>query len=243
MPDSLPAPGGRSPKPPKVAVRAVERLADAALPTRFGGFRVAVFRVEGSPIESLALIHGEPEAAVIPLVRLHSECLTGEALGSLRCECGDQLDTALARIAQAPYGILLYLRQEGRGIGLVNKIRAYALQDTGLDTVDANVALGLPVDAREYVSAAAILRSLGVSQLRLLTNNPEKQRALERNGVEVSERVPLEIAANPTNLAYLRAKAGRMGHLLSSLEQAEPTVPGLNGAYRDASGAAPASSV
>jgi GTP cyclohydrolase II len=148
-------------------------------------------------------------------VRLHSECLTGDVLGSLRCDCGEQLDTSLALMAREPHAVLLYLRQEGRGIGLANKIRAYALQDGGLDTVDANLALGLPVDRREYRSAALILRHLGASRVRLLTNNPLKQRALEEHGVEVVERVPLVMPPNAVNHDYLRTKADRMGHLLA----------------------------
>ncbi len=186
--------------------------AEAALPSRFGDFRIAVFRDGDS--EVVAMIHGDiaPDAPV--LVRLHSECLTGEALGSLRCDCGEQLDGALARIGRAERGVLLYLRHEGRGIGLFDKIRAYALQDDGLDTVDANVALGLPVDGRDYRAAAAALRRLGVHRVRVLTNNPKKIEALERHGLEVVERVPLEASPNPVNLAYLLAKQRRMGHLL-----------------------------
>jgi 3,4-dihydroxy 2-butanone 4-phosphate synthase/GTP cyclohydrolase II len=190
-------------------------LSQASLPTRFGAFNVAVFDIDGTPGEAVALMHGPLDADVIPLVRLHSECLTGDVLGSLRCDCGQQLSASLALIARAPSGVLLYLRQEGRGIGLANKIRAYALQDTGLDTVDANLALGLPVDRREYASAAAILRELGLRQVRLLTNNPLKSAALEKHGVQVVERVPLTIRPNSVNGRYLRTKADRMGHLLA----------------------------
>jgi GTP cyclohydrolase II len=193
----------------------VTLLAQAALPTRFGAFKVAVFEVAGTPGEVLVLMHGPLRGDVIPLVRLHSECLTGDVLGSLRCDCGQQLSAAMALIAEAGSGVLLYLPQEGRGIGLVNKIRAYALQDRGLDTVDANLALGLPVDRREYASAAAILRKLGVRRVRLLTNNPSKSAALEQHGVQVVERVPLAMAPNATNRQYLRTKADRMGHLLA----------------------------
>jgi len=140
--------------------------------------------------------------------------LTGDVLGSLRCDCGQQLAAALELIAEAASGVLLYLPQEGRGIGLANKIRAYALQDTGLDTVDANLALGLPVDRREYASAALVLRELGLRQVRLLTNNPLKSAALERHGVQVMERVPIAVPPNSINREYLRTKADRMGHLL-----------------------------
>jgi 3,4-dihydroxy 2-butanone 4-phosphate synthase/GTP cyclohydrolase II len=193
----------------------VTQIALASLPTRFGQFAVAVFAVDGSTAESLALMRGRLDAETIPLVRLHSECLTGDVLGSLRCDCGEQLQASLALIAQEEAGLLLYLRQEGRGIGLANKIRAYALQDTGLDTVDANLALGLPVDRREYASAAAILRHLGIQRVRLLTNNPLKHAALETHGVRVTERVPLMVPPNPANHHYLRTKADRMGHLIA----------------------------
>jgi GTP cyclohydrolase II len=193
----------------------VTQIARANLPTRFGEFEVAVFQVDGETTESLVLSHGALDGASPPLVRLHSECITGDVLGSLRCDCGEQLNASLALIAQEDAGVLLYLRQEGRGIGLANKIRAYALQDGGLDTVDANLALGLPVDRREYVSAAAILRHLGLRRVRLLTNNPHKQRALEQHGVHVAERVPLIMPPNHVNHDYLRTKADRMGHLLA----------------------------
>ena len=196
-------------------VRPVTLLAQAALPTRSGTFNVAVFAVDDMPGEVLALMRGPLHGRVTPLVRLHSECLTGDVLGSLRCDCGQQLSTALGLIATAGSGVLLYLPQEGRGIGLANKIRAYALQDQGLDTVDANLALGLPVDRREYASAAAILAELGLRQVRLLTNNPAKHAALEKHGIRVVERVPLTVPPNPANRQYLRTKADRMGHLLA----------------------------
>jgi GTP cyclohydrolase II len=194
---------------------AVTPVARAILPTRFGEFEVGIFSVPGGSSEALALSHGPLDTLEPPLVRLHSECITGDVLGSLRCDCGEQLNTSLALIAQADAGVLLYLRQEGRGIGLVNKIRAYALQDRGLDTVDANLALGLPVDRREYASAAAILLELGITRVRLLTNNPLKQRALEQHGIEVVERVPLVMPPNDVNHDYLRTKADRMGHLMA----------------------------
>src|SRR5579859_7646588 len=188
-----PRPGGGMADP----VRPVTLLAQAALPTRSGTFNVAVFAVDDMPGEVLALMRGPLHGSVTPLVRLHSECLTGDVLGSLRCDCGQQLSTALGLI------------------GLANKIRAYALQDQGLDTVDANLALGLPVDRREYASAAAILVELGLRQVRLLTNNPAKHAALEKHGIRVVERVPLAVPPNPANRQYLRTKADRMGHLLA----------------------------
>jgi GTP cyclohydrolase II len=197
---------------PRHSVRLVSR---AALPTRFGEFDAAVFEdMDGPPGEILALTRGALDGKEPPLVRLHSECLTGDVLGSLRCDCGQQLAAALELIAEAAAGVLLYLPQEGRGIGLANKIRAYALQDTGLDTVDANLALGLPVDTREYASAALVLRELGLRQVRLLTNNPLKSAALELHGVQVIERVPIAVPPNSINRDYLRTKANRMGHLL-----------------------------
>lgn len=199
----------------------VVRTGEADLPTRHGHFRIATFRDDGEPSESIAVIGGDLRTVPAPLVRLHSECLTGDALGSIRCDCGEQLDAALSLIAESSGGVLLYLRQEGRGIGLANKIRAYALQDSGMDTVDANTALGLPVDGREYSSAAAVLRHLGVERVRLLTNNPAKCQALERHGIAVIERVPLETAPHAMNQSYLHTKATRMGHLLSLVAQDE----------------------
>jgi GTP cyclohydrolase II len=196
-------------------IEGVTRQAEATLATRFGDFTIAVFEVEDAPGEVAALMHGQLDAGSLPLIRLHSECLTGDVLGSLRCDCGQQLDAALELIGQAPCGVLLYLPQEGRGIGLANKIRAYALQDRGLDTVDANLALGLPVDRRDYAAAARILLNLGLRRVRLLTNNPLKRAALEQHGVEVVERVPLSVPPNPVNRRYLRTKADRMGHLLA----------------------------
>jgi GTP cyclohydrolase II len=210
--------------------------AEASLPSRFGAFRIGVYRLAAGETEVIALTRGDVRTWSPVLVRLHSECLTGESLGSLRCDCGEQLSIALAQIGRAERGVLLYLRHEGRGIGLFDKIRAYALQDDGLDTIDANVALGLPVDARDYASAAAVLRRLGVRRARLLTNNPAKIDALRRHGVEIVERVPLEIPANPVSLPYLRTKQRRMGHLLASLDpapeqRATPSLPSVTVHY------------
>ena len=180
------------------------------MPTRYGDFRVAAY--QDGAAEALVLVRG-PLSGDAPLVRLHSECLTGDTFGSLRCDCGEQLDAALRMIARSS-GALLYLRQEGRGVGIANKIRAYALQDRGYDTVDANVALGLPIDAREYRHAAAVLRAMKLRRVRLVTNNPRKQTALEAAGIAVVERVPLEVRPNLVNLRYLETKAARMGHLI-----------------------------
>ncbi len=189
--------------------------ADASLPTRWGDFRMSVFRFDGT--EVVALSRGDLDGPAPVLVRLHSECLTGDVLGSLRCDCGEQLHSALAMIGAAERGVLLYLDHEGRGIGLFNKVRAYGLQDGGLDTVDANVELGLPVDSRDYSAAAAVLHELGIASVRLITNNPAKIRGLEMHDVAVIERVPLETIPNEVNVPYLRTKASRMGHLLDGL--------------------------
>ncbi|WP_122049028.1 3,4-dihydroxy-2-butanone-4-phosphate synthase [Asaia bogorensis] len=197
---------------------AVERIAEAALPSVYGGhdLRIQAFRAPDG-IEHVALIKGDP-ANGTPLVRLHSECVTGDALGSLRCDCGPQLREALERIAAAPSGVLVYLRgHEGRGIGLGNKIRAYALQDAGKDTLEANLELGLPGDARDWVTGAAILQSLGIDTLRLLTNNPSKVSGLEAAGLKVISQERLEAGSNPFNRAYLHAKRTRMGHQLSDV--------------------------
>jgi len=174
---------------------------------------IVAFRSDADAVEHVALIIGAPNGQP-PLVRLHSECLTGDALGSLKCDCGPQLDAALAAIAKSGWGILLYLRQEGRGIGLINKLRAYALQDQGFDTVEANLRLGFAVDARDFGVAARMLRLLGQDRVRLLTNNPAKVAGLEAAGVQVVERVPHALPANPHNAHYLDVKRDRTGHLL-----------------------------
>ncbi|WP_347756158.1 3,4-dihydroxy-2-butanone-4-phosphate synthase [Agrococcus sp. ProA11] len=184
------------------------------VPTRFGTFRIAAYRDRQTGADHLAIISGE-QLGDGALVRVHSECLTGEALHSLKCECGPQLDDAMEQIQQAGGGMVVYLRgQEGRGIGLINKLRAYKLQEDGLDTLDANLALGLPADAREYGAAAAIIRQQGVESVRLLSNNPLKREALERHGVEVQELVPLLVGVGAHNEHYLEAKRDRMGHRL-----------------------------
>ena len=176
--------------------------------------RIMAFRPSDGGIEHLAILIGDPNPAAPVLVRLHSECFTGDLLGSLRCDCGDQLRGAIAAIARVGDGVLLYLAQEGRGIGLVNKLRAYRLQDAGFDTLDANEQLGFDADERVYLPAAEMLRQLGFGTVRLLTNNPEKVAALERYGIRVAERVPHVFPANGHNERYLRTKATRSGHLL-----------------------------
>lgn len=174
---------------------------------------IVAFRTPDSPGEHIALIVGRPDGRP-PLVRLHSECLTGDVLGSLKCDCGPQLHAAVHAMADTGWGILLYLRQEGRGIGLVNKLRAYALQDQGFDTVDANTRLGFAIDARDFRVAARMLDLLGQTVIRLLTNNPQKVRVLEAAGITVAERVPIALPANPFNEKYLATKRDRTGHQL-----------------------------
>ena len=199
--------------PQHVCVRVVS-VAD--LPTRFGNFRAVAFWNNRDEKEHLALVKGDVGGASEVLTRLHSECLTGDALGSLRCDCRDQLMVALQRIAEEPCGLLLYLRQEGRGIGLTNKIRAYALQDRGLDTVEANRALGFRDDERDYAIASHMIHSLGIASLRLMTNNPEKIAQLTGHGVEVAGREPHLIPPNEHNRFYLETKANRSGHWIDS---------------------------
>jgi GTP cyclohydrolase II len=193
----------------------LEQVADARLPTPFAEFRLRVYQGEDAK-EHLAITLGELAGHPPPLVRVHSECLTGDALFSLRCDCGFQLEHALQRIASEKRGALVYLRQEGRGIGLANKIRAYELQDRGADTVEANAHLGFGPDLRDYGIAIEILKDLGIRQLRLLTNNPRKLNALTEGGLGVTERVAIECGRNPHNEGYLTTKAGKLGHLLKS---------------------------
>jgi len=187
--------------------------ARATLPTRYGVFQALIFHAQESGAEHFALVMGDVGDGQPVLARLHSECLTGDVFGSYRCDCGEQLDLALRNIAAAGRGVLLYLRgHEGRGIGLSNKIRAYALQEQGRDTVEANLDLGLPADAREYDSAAAILRLLNVASVRLMSNNPEKFDALARRGIPVLERVPLPVPVRDENRRYIHTKQVKFGH-------------------------------
>lgn len=188
-------------------------VAACHLPTPWATFELHGFEEVASGREHVALTLGAVADGAPVLTRVHSECLTGDALFSQRCDCGPQLEAALAAIATEGRGVLLYLRQEGRGIGLLNKIRAYALQDQGADTVEANEHLGFPPDSRDYSVAAAMLRSLGIATLKLMTNNPRKVHALERHHIAVAERVPHIIEPNPHNAGYLRTKAERLGHL------------------------------
>lgn len=190
-------------------------VASSRLPTRHGEFQIHVYQPIGETVEHVAIVRGDPRGRESVLVRVHSECLTGDVFGSQRCDCGEQLDAALAMIANAGVGVVVYLRgHEGRGIGLANKIRAYQLQDQGQDTVEANLALGLPVDSRDYQVAAHILGDLGVKSIRLMTNNPRKMNKLGDYGVQVVERVPVLTAHTPHNIAYLRTKQQKLGHML-----------------------------
>ncbi len=208
----------------------LQQVAKADLPTKFGRFAIYGFRGDGPNEEAIALVRGKLNSASLsatagktnraankksaPLVRVHSQCLTGDVLTSLRCDCRAQLELALKKIGKAPSGVLLYLPQEGRGIGLLNKLRAYELQDGGMDTVEANESLGFAADARDYDFSAQILKALGATRIRLLSNNPEKVRQLERAGIEVVERVPCQPRISKISRAYLKTKKKKMGHLL-----------------------------
>lgn len=192
----------------------IQREAQAKLPTRYGEFTMYGYENRQTGEHHVALVMGDISDGKPVLARVHSECLTGDALGSRRCDCGEQYDAAMKQIANAGRGVLVYLRQEGRGIGLINKIKAYALQDQGLDTVQANEHLGFAPDLRNYGVAAEIFNDLGVAQLRLMTNNPEKIKALTGYGLEIVERVPLQMAANPSDAFYLQTKKEKMNHML-----------------------------
>lgn len=194
--------------------RLVSIAAETKLPTKFGDFRIIVFKNEVDHKEHLMIVKGDVRGKSDVLMRIHSECLTGDVFGSHRCDCGEQLENALRSIEEQGEGIVIYMRQEGRGIGLTNKIKAYTLQDQGYDTVEANVKLGFPPDMREYSLAAQMLRELDVKSVKLLTNNPEKKEDLERWGITVSKRVPIVIKANSINAKYLNTKKEKMRHML-----------------------------
>jgi GTP cyclohydrolase II len=210
-----------------MALESVKKVAEADFPTRWGAFRILGFEgtlpaASGSPAQSgrveglVALVMGDIHAAP-PLVRIHSQCLTGDVFGSLRCDCRLQLELALTKIGEEGAGILLYEQQEGRGIGLMAKLKAYELQDAGLDTVEANVELGFEADYREYELPARVLKMLGVSDVKLMTNNPDKVAALESAGIRVTERVSAEVAPQETFAAYLKTKHEKMGHIVETL--------------------------
>jgi GTP cyclohydrolase II len=208
-----------------VSIHSVQQIASAEFPTRWGKFRIFGFQGEAGGAnlsktvsgreEAVALVMGDVQSAP-PLVRIHSQCLTGDVFGSLRCDCRQQLEMALAMIAEESAGVLIYEQQEGRGIGLMAKLQAYELQDAGLDTVEANERLGFKADHREFAMPAGILRALGVSKVRLLSNNPDKVAALERGGVAVVERVPCEVTPSSHAEDYLKTKKEKMGHLFTS---------------------------
>ncbi len=194
----------------------VQFVASCKLPTLFGEFEMHGFEDPDTGQEHVALVLGDVVTDRSPLCRVHSECLTGDCLFSMRCDCGAQLQTAMQRIAEAGSGIILYLRQEGRGIGLINKVRAYALQDEGADTVEANERLGFDADLRDYTVCRNMFAHLQVSRIRLMTNNPVKVNALTKLGIEIVERMPLETGQNDHNARYLATKAGKLGHLFGS---------------------------
>ncbi len=193
----------------------VECVVETRLPTKYGLFRIRGYQNKINGEHHVALIMGDVNAGEPILTRVHSECLTGDALGSIRCDCGDQYAAAMSQIAQEGRGILLYMRQEGRGIGLINKLKAYALQDQGMDTVEANLALGFEEDLRDYGIGAQILKDIGAGKLRLMTNNPKKVKGLEGYGLEITERVPLQMEANDENVYYLKTKQQKMNHMLA----------------------------
>jgi GTP cyclohydrolase II len=195
----------------------IRLVAQAVLPTRHGRFTIYGFQGRGPLDEAIALVRGKLNGKAAPLVRVHSQCLTGDVLASLRCDCRAQLELSLRKIAQSGSGILLYLPQEGRGIGLMNKLRAYELQDGGMDTVEANETLGFAADARDYDFSAQILKKLGATKIRLLSNNPEKVRQLENSGIRVVQRVPCQPRISKISRAYLQTKKSKMGHLLDGV--------------------------
>ena len=196
---------------------AIQKVAEADFPTRHGHFRICGFQLTNgnAPEAAVVLLKGEPRPGSVPLVRIHSQCMTGDVFGSLRCDCRDQLELALSQVGAADYGFIIYEEKEGRGIGLMNKLQAYELQDQGVDTVEANRRLGFEADLRDYTLPAAILHYYGVTAVRLLSNNPEKIRALESAGIAVQERLSIEGAPNQASARYLKTKKEKMGHLFA----------------------------
>jgi GTP cyclohydrolase II len=207
----------RQGKKSKKKAAGVRMIAQADLPTRYGRFAIYGFTGRGAQEEAVALVRGKLNGKRAPLVRVHSQCLTGDVLTSLRCDCRAQLELSLRKIGHTASGILVYLPQEGRGIGLMNKLRAYELQDGGMDTVEANESLGFAADARDYDFSAQILKKLGARRIRLLSNNPEKVRQLESSGIQVVERVPCQPRISKLSRGYLKTKKRKMGHLLKGI--------------------------
>lgn len=195
----------------------VRRVACASFPSRYGNFRIYGYEQNPGAEPYVVLVAGEPGPDSVPLVRIHSQCLTGDVLGSLRCDCGEQLHRALAQIQKSGCGLLIYQMQEGRGIGILAKLEAYALQDNGADTVEANEMLGFDPDLRQYEGCVEILRDFGIRRIRLLSNNPEKIDSVMAGGIEIVERVPLEIAPQPASESYLRTKKAKLGHYLDEV--------------------------
>jgi GTP cyclohydrolase II len=193
-----------------------EKVTEADFPSVYGSFRICGFRLrhEHGTEEAVVLLKGSPEPGRVPLVRIHSQCLTGDVFGSLRCDCREQLEMALTQVGESDYGLVIYEQKEGRGIGLMNKLQAYELQDQGLDTIEANARLGFEADLRDYQLPVGILRYYGISGVRMLSNNPEKLRALESSGIAVLERVPIEAAPHQARSKYLRTKREKMGHTI-----------------------------
>ncbi|WP_370324251.1 bifunctional 3,4-dihydroxy-2-butanone-4-phosphate synthase/GTP cyclohydrolase II [Euzebya sp.] len=214
--------------------RLVHRLAEASIPTPYGTFRAVGYHSDMDGHDHVALVYGSPENKPNVLVRMHSECLTGDIFGSLRCDCGPQLHDSMRKIAQEGEGVIVYIRgHEGRGIGIMHKLQAYKLQDDGRDTIEANIELGFPADARDYGTGAQILVDLGLSTLRLLSNNPAKRAGLEGYGLEIVERVPIETAPTAENLRYLQTKRDRMGHTLTRLDTLSDVAGGAAGEDTD----------
>jgi 3,4-dihydroxy 2-butanone 4-phosphate synthase / GTP cyclohydrolase II len=195
--------------------RLVQRVAEAKLPTKYGNFKVIAYKSTTDPDEHLAMVMGDVNTDEPVLVRVHSQCLTGDVFHSLRCDCGEQIEMAMKRIAEEGRGVVLYMRQEGRGIGIHNKIKAYALQDKGMDTVEANISLGFKADQRDYGIGAQILADLGIHNMRLMTNNPKKMSGLESYGLKITEQLPITTKPNPHNRRYLQTKQKKLGHLLT----------------------------
>lgn len=208
----------------KIDCTGVERVAEAKLPTEYGEFRIIAFRSLASGEEFPVLVKGELSADRPSPVRVHSQCLTGDVFHSLKCDCGRQLDYAMRLIQEEGHGVIVYQMQEGRGIGITNKIRAYALQDTGQDTVEANLSLGFEADLRSYECCAEIMKQLGLRKIRLMSNNPEKIAALEQAGLEIVERLKIEVEPHEVSRHYLKTKKNKMGHLLEKVDDAEEVI-------------------